>query len=818
MRPLARPRRGVTLVELMIAVAFISAVGVATALVFTSTMKALTLSKARGASARIAQDKIESLRALSYPLLLVTSQEDLDTSPGVDLTNYPPETFIMSDKAFERSVIVKKVYKDSGGAIVALAPSAADTGLKQVTVRVEFPLGTGTETRTYTALISDSDLVALDGMLYGVVTDTSGVALAGAKVFINENQNWTALTSATGYYQIETDTKTYTATAMLSGYFDLATDSITIGVGGQQRDFSLTRRDRGKVTGQAMLQPPDHLLISQVVFSTVTQCDGGLRDVEYVELFNPTTYAINIGVSGGPKTWYLNFTDEDGGSDNKADAGFAFVHIATYVPPASYYLYANATYFFAAGSWVNPDAYYGTLYANYLNAGEAGTLALQDSGGTTTADRLGWNDADDSAPSHEGTPVPNPPSGDGPGVGNQLVRRSSWNFASSSYGRALDTDSNIDDFLSASTTTGLNHRPFGSSDPAQPISMPASSATIVVTDGFSSAVYASATGYFLVTDVATGTWAMAAYWNSFSTITAAEVSVLAGQTTQRALALEGGSGGIGGISGVVRRSDTLTPLSGITVTAGTKSSVTDLAGTYILSVATGSHTLIANDGYADLNYSVISASLTVSNSSVAVGMNFSLTPAGRASGKVTTNGVDPYPGILVHGLLGGVEYATALSDSGGNFTLYGIPVGGAVVEPVLDPQSQTSSPGSSNATVTQGGDAADNDFAVTSSLGIIRGTVKSATTAITTGVLVTASTTSLASLPTVDNAYRTGSTVLYSVVSDTEGNYSLSVVKNSTYAIYGIYTTLSGTTGTNSVQVSSTNVLVSTISTVNLVW
>lgn len=818
-RPHAAParlcERGVTLVEVLIAVAFIATVAVSSALVFTVTMKSLMYSKARGLASRLAQDRIESLRAIDYTMLLVTSQDDLDVSPGVDRTNYPAESFTMGDKVYERSVIVSKVYQDAAGTVVVLSPDAADTGLKQVKVLVTFPAGALTETRTYTALISDPGMVVLNGLLYGVVTDTASTAIAGAKVFIAENQTWAGVTSSTGYYEIQMDTKTYTIGATKSGFYDYSVSSVTIGVNGKQWNFSLQGKGRGNVDGVLTLRPPQHLVISQVVAATATKVGNeAYETVEYVELFNPTTGPIDIGVTGGPKTWYLNFTDEDGGADNKSDSDFNWVHATTFVPSFKSYLYASATWFYAAGAWVRADAYYGTLGSNYLSHQEAGTLAIQDSAGTDTADKLGWNDLDNAAPSYEGAPVPNPSGGDGIGAGNQLVRRSSQSFLSSAWGRAYDTDFNSSDF---SAVSGIPHRPFSSDDSTMSVNIPASSATVLVTDGLSSGVFASATGYFFIPHAATGTWSLAAYYSTYSTVSARSVTVLNGLTTHQDAAMETGSTG-GGISGTVRRGDTLAVIPGITVTAGTLSAQTDGGGAFILSVASGSHSVIANEGFASLSYDTLTTTLTVSASSVTTGVDFSLNPCGLVSGKVTTNGTDAYPGIIVHALYGGVEYATSLTDSAGNYTLIGVPVGAVVVEPALDPQSQTSSPATRGLTVTQGATSAGTNFIVTTSLGTAYGTVKKGSAPITAGVLVVASTGSIAALPSIDNSYRTGQNVIYSVNSDSQGNYSLPLVRNATYSIYGYYTELAGTELTATVAVSSANVYISSNSRVNLAW
>ena len=61
----------------------------------------------------------------------------------------------------------------------------------------------------------------------------------------------------------------------------------------------------GSVSGAVYVN--DRLLVSQVVSSSETIVGGGgSQDVEYVELFNPTTFPVNIG-SGAAAVTKLNY-------------------------------------------------------------------------------------------------------------------------------------------------------------------------------------------------------------------------------------------------------------------------------------------------------------------------------------------------------------------------------------------------------------------------------------------------------------------------------------------------------------------------------
>ena len=168
----------------MVGVAVIGVVAVTSALTYSKTIQALAISQSRGMASRLAQDKFETLGGLAYVNLLVTSQADLDTLPnvwtdgdgvsrGADQTNYPPESFNMAAKTFQRMTAISRVYKDANNNIHVLSPDSADTGLKQITVVVQYVQGSEQMSKTYSLVVSDMHLVPLNSMVYGTVTDTS---------------------------------------------------------------------------------------------------------------------------------------------------------------------------------------------------------------------------------------------------------------------------------------------------------------------------------------------------------------------------------------------------------------------------------------------------------------------------------------------------------------------------------------------------------------------------------------------------------------------------------------------------------------------
>ncbi|MBI4422151.1 MAG: carboxypeptidase regulatory-like domain-containing protein [Elusimicrobia bacterium] len=800
---LRRASSGVSLLELLVGITVVATMAMTTALAYTTVTKALIQSKSRGIAARLAQDKFETMRGLPYELVLVTPQSDLAVPPGVDLTNYPPETFSMGGKTFERTTLVSRVYRDSQGNVVALSPNAAETGLKQVRVQVNFQMGNKTETRGYTVLVSDPGLTPLNATLYGVVKTTAGVGLPNVRLFVSENQNWTTVTTSTGYYELPMDTRTYTITATKAGYWDQLAGPVAP-YGWTHLDIELTARGYGRVAG-LLTARPDHLVISAVSAGEAGGPPGKGR--HYLELFNPTTYPILVtdgmtariavkrinGLNGvEPLTLSWSGTDP------------------LYVQPERYFLLATDS---ATTNGVAADALIQEAQA-FANSTKGGVV-LEDAAGATL-DKLGWDKAGDGPPDGvetEGVDVSAADFGDGA----ILVRKTSPAGITDGDGNSYDSGDNSKDIAVVDPIPAGHPRNSGSAASPVRYGVPASSATVSATDGLSAGAAASSTGYFLLQAVSTGTWSIAAFWRSASSVTADTVAVAQGLTTALDLLLEPAAGAQGGVSGIVKRADTLAPLPGISVAAGNLETLADSAGRYVLSLASGSYTITANLGMADSGYNVLTTTVTVSTGSLA-SADFHLAPCGAAAGKVTTNGIDGYPNVPVHALVNGFEAATAMTDSGGNFVLSGIPAGAATVEPVTDPTSQASTPASLAVEITQGDTAGGNNFKVGTSLGQLKGKVRQGSQPITTGVLIIVSTVALASVPTVDAAYRSGANVLYSTISDSAGAYNVSVIRHATYTVYGFFTEMSGAGRTSTTQKSQAGVLVTDAAEVDLAW
>lgn len=793
--------RGVTLAELMVSIAVLSVVGIATSFAYNEVMRSLVLSVAQGVAVRLAQDELETLGGLPYVNLMVTTQSDLNIPPGVDLTYYPLVSINMAGKSFTRSVIVSRAYKNSSGQIILLSPSAADTGLKQVEVIVNYMEGNTPRQETLNLLVSNPGLVPLNSTIYGVVSDTAGAAVPTANVFVTENPNWTTIASSTGYYQIPIDTQPYTITATKSGYWDDISSTITC-LSSCQQNFQLQAHLTGSVGGLVTARPPSPRI------SGVYAGNGGDNN-DYLELYNPTTapflitngFTAKIQIQWIPQSDVISPVTFSWGDSNPHS-----------IPAQGYYLIATSS---PTVNNVSPDAVFASPTSPFSSLA-AGGVAIQDNFGVAM-DSVGWT-------SGSGNPGPS----NGVETAGVLVSIATWGqggflerFSTSSgsvsgIGHCFDSNDNATNIAALPSVlgSGYPHDSQAIPEPAE-YGIPASSAAMLATDGYSAGTFASTTGYYLLNSVTTGTWAVAGYWTAFSTITVSSIVVNSGAYTPLDLLLEPTAVAESGVAGQVLRSDTFAPLAGIKVSVGIQNTLTNAAGDYVLSLSTGYYSIRVNDGFSNINYNTVASTVTDISTGIISGINFNLLPSGLVSGQVTTDGTDPYPGISVQALSGGLQVATAVTDSFGNYTIYGVPATADQISPILNP-SQASTPASINVTVAQGQTSSGNNFIITSNLAQLSGTVTQGGTPITTGVLIVASTTSWPSLPIVNNAFRAGSTPIYDAVSDTVGNYNLSIVGNSSYTINAYYTSLNGS-GTSTSQKSDL-IYVSTSGQVNFAW
>ena len=137
---------GVTLVELMIAVALIGVGILASVSAFSLVHKSIQSSKAITLATNLAQEKMQIIMQQSYYNILVTTVPYYDTAftPTLpyDRGYFPPETILQGSISFTRLTYVEVVYENNG-AISPLPPLTPDTGMRRITIDVLWQVPTG---------------------------------------------------------------------------------------------------------------------------------------------------------------------------------------------------------------------------------------------------------------------------------------------------------------------------------------------------------------------------------------------------------------------------------------------------------------------------------------------------------------------------------------------------------------------------------------------------------------------------------------------------------------------------------------------------
>lgn len=831
-----RNSRGVTLVELMIATAII-AIGILGLIgTFAGIQKGIQVTKEKTLANNLAQERVEALKNISYYRLLVTTQTATDNNfnPAMiyDIAPNDVETINVGGISFQRRVHVRKVSENASGNLAAQAWNAADTGLKEVMIYVVWKSGGDWKKVELRNLRDNPDRQVLSASFAGTTRDNAtAAALESVTVQAMQNTSRYDASDSAGAYGFSIEPGSYTLRASKLGYFVSYSNTLnaTADVPVTQ-NFNLVKMASGTISGTAYVR--DHLVISQVVLASSTQVgDLSTQGVEYVELFNPTTYPINIGVTAGADSYYIDYHDEDDPTVNcpgtdpgetRCNDEFFFIHVTTYVAPGKYYLFANASSFTILGQWIKADAYYPGLPApNYLDEAEAGAIRLTRASDNALVDVVGWADNESSAPSKEGSQIPDPAGFDGIGTGNQIVRKSSAaTTASASYGKAYDSNDNLQDFTYPEHPvfgSGIQLRPYGMIDAAQTVisGTPAAGALVFADDGLSNGAAVSTTGAFALVSVATGSWTVVVSSGLLTQSVGLYGGLADGFSTTTPTMFLTNASSVGYIAGNV---ETIAgaDLANILVEAGGGTDRTDAAGNYLLASTTGTVLVTVNRDGDNPLYVQAESYVTFGLGALATA-NYALSQGGKITGTVTSNGVDALPNIPVTASVGGVTRGTGVSGATGAFEIPSLSTGSYVVSPQLE-SGESASPSSTTVSVTAGGTGAAGNFTVTGALGYISGslTLGSLTgSAITTGVLIYATTSTIASdPPTISSATRSGSSIYYAASSFADGSYEVGVRGGSTYNVYAWYTTWNGDAPTT-VRKSATGVSVSAGATVD---
>jgi len=179
----------VTLTELMVAVAVLSIGALGFIGAFSAISRSLHISRGQTLATNLAQEKIESLKNLSYYDLLITTAASTDPAGmAYDTSNYSPEQVSIGGMNFTRYTYVA-MAELSNNKVTALSYTYPDTGMKEIIVDIVWE-DAGNVIRHFSLsnLDENPNVNPLDSSLSGYVDDAStSLGLAGAIVRLEEN-------------------------------------------------------------------------------------------------------------------------------------------------------------------------------------------------------------------------------------------------------------------------------------------------------------------------------------------------------------------------------------------------------------------------------------------------------------------------------------------------------------------------------------------------------------------------------------------------------------------------------------------------------
>lgn len=885
--------KGFTLVEIIIGMVIITVAFLTLAQTFTAISKGILVNKTKTIATNLAQEKIESLKNLSYFRLLVTTASTTDSNfPGmtydIGTTNsyYPEETLYVAGLQFKRRVMVE-FMDQSGTDLQALPWTSNDTGIKRVTVYVVWQETDGWKKVEMRNLKNNPDRASLNYSFTGKVSSgTTGNPLYNALVQTQENPAFFGRTDANGKYSFKVQPGTYTLQAIATGYFTAVSTSYIVAsnqTGSSNQDFPLTLMLSGNASGFAYIR--NHLVITQIVGSTDTTDNNGW---EWVELHNPTTYDIliasrtttngsfdiffvtvsyicrlnddpatgvdNNGSHGAnPKEFAFNIVGNNpsGGSNNgltvnfRSSSNYWTVNTPTIAIPANaYFLIANASTITAVNGVASISRIADCYYTR--GGGDANNVIAVDAAGATAGgirvtgvrgynyngrsdwhDGIAWGLASAPALAAEGGGCTGgglmtqyvgyrhvfKSSDTSPNLTQMIIARTSYPFTANDFDRDINCGGSSGD-LNAALITSLIYTSSGiyNSDVklAPYYGTPAAGASVSAADGLSSIAYVQAYGSFTLTGMATGSWTVTVSSGNY-TRDITSVTIVASVST-------GIPNGITGPAWEIPR----TTFSGVGLTTSTiygyvSGVVSDIYGAGINNAqvtAAGAAAAVNTDSKGKYRLSIqpsgVAVDITASKSGlsteivqsigISLGIdvstvNFTLIAAGAIKGFITTNGAPSgaLPGIpvIAYDQTTSTIKGSAITGVDGTFNIPSVDTGTWIVAPQLD-TGETVVPDSVTVTVISNSTGTwSSTFTITNAFGSLTGTVSngSSTAAITTGVLIVASTTTITAdtPPNIDAGARADSIVYYAASSDSSGSYTLPIRGNASYYIYGWY-------------------------------
>ncbi len=250
--------RGTTLVELMLAVAILSIIGLGLVGTFGSVGRAIQFSKNRTLASNLAQEKIQILKEQSFNRVLVTTAPAYLTafSPAVpyDQGYYTPESILEGGKNFTRYTYVEVTDENSGSLVYSGA--APDTGMKAITVTVTWSEGTSSKKLQIRNILGNINMRMNNSIVKGVVTRFgTATGIQGALVTMAENVGYQDYTDASGNYLINLLPGTYTMNVTAKGYFP-AYMTLSVSPTAINQPISLVAMGSGTVQGTAWIN--DH--------------------------------------------------------------------------------------------------------------------------------------------------------------------------------------------------------------------------------------------------------------------------------------------------------------------------------------------------------------------------------------------------------------------------------------------------------------------------------------------------------------------------------------------------------------------------------
>ncbi len=812
-----RFRRGITLVEMMISVAIMSIGMLGMIGSFKYLNVGIQTAKQKSLANNIAQEKMAYIKNKSYYRVMVTTRTpdlpDANFTPAMvyDLAPNGVENITVGGISFERRILITKVSEDpTTGDLVEHSWSSPDTGLKQVTVSVVWQERGDWKKLELRNLVDNPERTNLSATFSGKVYEGATMAnIEGATVRAQENPSKYGETDVSGDYLFVIEPGSYTLMASKDGYFPLtrANTGIESSETMEDQDFALTKMSSGTVRSSYGAFIRDHLVISMIVASTIMV--NGV-DIEFVELYNPTTWPINISDGGSGNDIRLRYYGESGASQDVDE--FQLSYISTFVGPGRYYLIANSFPLTVGGGSPVTDALYaaqnGTAFGgkctwdavtgmDCIRTLKAGAIEISHPAGGVI-DRIGWshNSAAKTPTVYEGSYFSNWLGFPG---NSQIMRNTGYGWLGSNTGRAWDTNNNSSDGMWLT----MNYQPYGTLSGAKTSSLtgtPAAGAMVFADDTLSAPVTVGTTGWFVLPSVSTGSWTV--YVTSGSLFTSTGTFRVASDGVNVLLPSSNIILGTATLYGFV--TGTVTGMEGAALpgikiySAGTPQVTTRSDGRYTLPAVAGVTTVIANFQNQEPSYLELSSmNVTVALGGVTPGIDFALSFGGKIRGLITTNGVDPLPGVPVVALKDGVEQGNGISGDDGYFTVSGsgISTGTYVVEPQLE-SSETCLPSSTTVVLDTGEVAWSSTYTVSGAYGYITGKATTGSPtgpAITTGVLIYASTTPIAGdPPAINSALRGATQPYYAASTDATGIYTISVKGGYTYNLYAWYTTWNG--------------------------